>query len=55
MNVTEMNTPALVREFAAIKVWFVVHETTGPTSEGGNRHHRLGEVVDELRARGVLD
>lgn len=50
-----MRTPELVREFAELKVWFAVHEVTGRHPEGGPKHARLGDVVEELRGRGVLD
>lgn len=52
---TDMSTPDLVRAFADSKVWFAVNETHGRTAEGNNRHNRHCAVVDELRARGVLD
>lgn len=49
-----MTTPALVREFARLKVWFV--QADRPTSnELFNAHNWLDEVVSELRRRGVLD
>lgn len=54
-DVTEMRSPELVREFADLKVWFAVHEVTGPIPEGNAKHRRLGAVVDELRVRGLLD
>ena len=53
--VIDMRTPDLVREFADLKAWFAVNETTGRTPEGNAKHVRLGKVVDELRARGGLD
>lgn len=50
-----MRTPDLVREFALTKVWFAVYETHRPTAMGNAKHARQRDVVDELRARGVLD
>lgn len=55
MGAEYMTTPQLVREFAELKVWFVVHETTGPTQAGNAKHRRLTDVVNELRSRSVLD
>ena len=50
LSVFDMSTPQLVREFAEIKM----------ASARGDRftatmHVRLGDVVSELRRRGVLD
>lgn len=50
-----MTTSDLVREFATLKVWFAVHEAHGRVPGGDVKHRRLKAVVDELRARGVLD
>lgn len=50
MDAADMSTPALVREFTAIKCADARGEVT--TDE---RHARLGEVVTELRRRNVLD
>lgn len=49
-NVKDMRTPKLVREFMLIHVESAVDDRFDAA-----RHHRLGEVVDELRYRGVLD
>ena len=49
------STPQLVRAYGELKVWFAVNEVTGPTKAGNRKHAQLCVVVDELRARGVLD
>lgn len=55
-DIPTLTTPALVRDFAALKVWFAVtNGTTARGPEGDRKHARLVAVVDELRARGVLD
>lgn len=50
-----MRTASLVREFTELKVWFAVNEVTGRHPQGASKHARLGDVVGELRKRGVLD
>lgn len=47
-----MRTPALVREFAALKVR--AYGDPAPAAAAAI-HARLGEVVTELRSRGILD
>lgn len=49
MNVQEMTTPKLVREFTAIKCADARGERVTDAI-----HNRLSEVVNELRKRGVL-
>ena len=49
-NVKETSTPELVREFSDLHV----ASATSMTFDFA-RHQRLGDVVDELRSRGVLD
>jgi hypothetical protein len=54
----DLRTPKLVKEFAQLKVWFAVNitvEADQRTVEAHGKRHRLCQVVDELRARGVLD
>lgn len=48
-DTTEMTTPQLVREFADHRVDAALGLTTAAS------HKRLGEVVDELRRRNVLN
>lgn len=54
-QIEDMRVQELVREFAVLKVWFAVNEVTGPTREGNAKHRRLGQVVDALRERHLLD
>lgn len=55
--VGEMRTPELVREFIDIKYVSKFPSTYAEahSARGNAQHARLGEVVGELRTRGVLD
>ena len=53
-HITDTTLPNLVQEFASLKVWFATHEVTGKHPDGGRKHRRLCDVVDELRRRGAL-